>query len=104
MYSYTFIEHAASEDTRGNCPRDVALGISGGVSAQTNNNMITSLCVYTYIYIYIYIHITKNGHTCSSMDIAWVEAMGGAPGNPAPRNHFWCASSNRQAATAQMRT
>ena len=28
--------------------------------------------------------------------------MGGAPGNPAPRNHFWCGLSNHQAATAQM--
>ena len=30
--------------------------------------------------------------------------MGGAPRNPAPRNHFWCGLSNYQAATAQMGT
>ena len=34
---------------------------------------------------------------CSSM-----REMGGAPRNPAPRNHFWCGLSNHQAATAQM--
>ena len=33
-----------------------------------------------------------------------VGEMGGAPGNPVPRNHFWCGLSNHQAATAQMGT
>ena len=46
--------------------------------------------MYTYIYIYI------------EREREILREMGGAPRNPAPRNHFWCGLSSHQTATAQM--
>ena len=56
----------------------------------------TSLSLYIYIYIYmynmyiyIYIYIYIHAHTYMPGGSRPLREMGGAPRNPAPRNHFW---------------
>ena len=66
--------------------RAAARRFQGGRDAPHERNGIIAtiivvyvyICIYIYIYTYTYIHI----HTYL------VREMGGAPRNPAPRNHF----------------
>ena len=74
-------------------------------SMQASIRIYVYVCVYIYIYIcvYIYIYIYVCVHICIWLpQRCTLGEMGGAPRNPAPRNHFWCGLSNHQAATAQM--